>query len=122
MLSITYLHGWLLWVGWGILGFIQVVSNRYLKNYFRIYMWIHRITGTLILLITIAMGITGIRRLDWQLVNDGHYIIGLIVFFMVFFIAVGGVAARSRTRRIKWDTKGVITNKFGHKVGLNFLF
>jgi hypothetical protein len=70
MLNVTYAHGWLMWIGWGVLGFIQIVSNRYLKNFYRVYMWIHRITGTLIMLITIALSIVGISRLDWELESD----------------------------------------------------
>ena len=26
------LHGWLMWITWGILGFLQLASNRYLKS------------------------------------------------------------------------------------------
>jgi hypothetical protein len=69
-------------------------------------MWIHRISGTFILLSTIAMGLVGIKKMDWTLSGEeGHYVIGLIVFFTVFFIAVGGVFARSRTRRLQWKSK-----------------
>ncbi len=30
-LRATLAHGWLLWIAWGLFGFLQVVSNRYLK-------------------------------------------------------------------------------------------
>ena len=69
-------------------------------------MWVHRIAGTVILVITIAMGIVGIKKMDWELEGDeAHYVIGLIIFFATLFVALGGVFARSRTRRVYWKSK-----------------
>lgn len=120
--SLTNLHGWLLWVGWGIFGFIQILSNRYGKKYWQYYMWVHRFGGTFILLSTIAMSIVGIKKLNWELTGDeGHYIIGLIVFFAVLFVALGGVFARSRTRRLQWKSKVIKRVQIVHKVG-SYLF
>lgn len=60
-------------------------------------MWIHRISGTIILLITISMGIIGIKFSGWELnANSVHTVIGLIVFFCTLFVALGGIFARSR--------------------------
>lgn len=68
-------------------------------------MWVHRLSGTMILLITIALGIVGIKISDWELAGDSpHTVIGLIIFFATFFVAVGGVFARSRARRLTWKT------------------
>jgi hypothetical protein len=68
-------------------------------------MWVHRISGTIILLITIALGIVGIKMAGWELTGKSpHTVIGLIIFFSTFFVAVGGVFARSRTRRLEWKT------------------
>ena len=115
----TLAHGWLFWIAWGIFGFMQIVSVRYLKKYWKLNMWIHRISGTFILLITIGMGILGIRNLNWELSGrEPHYVIGLIIFFSVLFIALGGIYARSMTRRLEWKTKTVLMNKIGHKVSL----
>jgi hypothetical protein len=86
-----------MFIGWGIFGMIQHISNRYMKKHWRSYIWVHRISGTMILLITIAMGIVGIKLAGWKLAGDEvHTVIGLIVFFATFFVAVGGVFARSR--------------------------
>ena len=60
-------------------------------------MWIHRISGTMILLITISMGVIGIKVTGWELASDSvHTVIGLIVFFCTLFVALGGIFARSR--------------------------
>lgn len=48
-------HGFMMWGAWGIFGLIQLVTNRYLKQFWRYTMWIHRICGTLILIITWVM-------------------------------------------------------------------
>ena len=69
-------------------------------------MWVHRISGTFILLATIAMGLVGIKKMDWELTGEeGHYVIGLIIFFATLFVALGGVFARSRTRRLYWKSR-----------------
>jgi hypothetical protein len=94
-----------MFVGWGIFGLIQLMSTRYLKLWWRANMWIHRISGTIILIITIALGLVGIKISGWELSGDKpHTVIGLIIFFSTFFVAVGGVFARSRARRLQWKT------------------
>lgn len=81
-------------------------------------MWIHRICGTMILLITIALGIVGIKMSGWELSGESpHNVIGLIVFFATFFVAVGGVFARSRTRRLQWKTRLIHKVRGMHKLG-----
>ncbi len=50
-------HGLLMWTAWGLLGFIQLASNRWLKGYWYLNMWIHRLAGTSIMIITLIMGI-----------------------------------------------------------------
>lgn len=54
-------HGFMMWSAWGVLGFIQLACNRYLKTQWRYIMWVHRITGTLILLITWVIGMLALK-------------------------------------------------------------
>jgi hypothetical protein len=94
-----------MFIGWGVFGMVQVVSTRYLRAYWKVNMWLHRISGTIILLVTIALGIVGIKMADWELTGETpHTVIGLIILFATFFVAVGGVFARSRARRLEWKT------------------
>ena len=105
-----------MFVSWGIFGMVQIFSTRYLRAYWKTNMWAHRISGTFILIITIALGIVGIKNNGWILVgNSIHNVIGLIVFFATFFVAVGGVFARSRARRLEWKTKVIHRVKGIHK-------
>ena len=63
--SLVKLHGWFMYVAWGVLGWLQAASNRYFKKNWRTYIIVHRICGTLILLITISMGVIGIELDTW---------------------------------------------------------
>jgi hypothetical protein len=51
------IHGWLLWVAWGIFGLIQISTTRYLKTQWRYGMWIHGISGVIIMMLTIVLGL-----------------------------------------------------------------
>jgi hypothetical protein len=48
-----FIHGWMLWIAWGILGFVQIATNRYFKPYFKICNWLHIISGIAIFMITV---------------------------------------------------------------------
>ena len=54
------IHGWMMWTAWSLLSLIQFASNRYLKGVlYGKNMWIHRIIGTVIMLISIIFGYYG---------------------------------------------------------------
>jgi len=53
------LHGWGLWIGWSLLGFLQFASGRYLRGYAWCYMWLHIINGSIIGIITLIFTILG---------------------------------------------------------------
>jgi glucan phosphoethanolaminetransferase (alkaline phosphatase superfamily) len=58
-----YIHGWLMWGAWGLLSLLMIVSNRHLKHVWWLHMWIHRLGGTFILLITLIMGILAVTKI-----------------------------------------------------------
>ena len=62
------LHGFMMWTAWGVLGWIQLFTNRYLKwgNMWRYTMWIHRISGSLTLLLTWVFAMLALRRAGWE--------------------------------------------------------
>lgn len=61
-------HGFLMWGAWGVLGLVQLLTNRYLKggNGWRYTMWVHRISGTLTLLITLVMALLALKEAGWE--------------------------------------------------------
>lgn len=99
------IHGWIMWAAWGILGFIQLASNRYMKMFWMVHMWIHIIVGSLIILITIGVGIVGIYVGGWELMSDSiHDIFGQISFFAIVVVALTGIIARDRQLKSRWRT------------------
>lgn len=57
------IHGWLMWASWGILGLIQLISNRYLKVFWMVNRWIHMVSGTAILALTLTYGLLAMKKL-----------------------------------------------------------
>ena len=60
--DILLIHGWVLWVAWGILGMIQIISIRYTyilricdKVAYKMKLAVHVINGIAILILTIIM-------------------------------------------------------------------
>jgi hypothetical protein len=51
------IHGWLLWVTWGIFTLVQISATRYLKTQWRYSVWIHGISGFTIMILTIGLSL-----------------------------------------------------------------
>lgn len=87
-------------------------------------MWVHRISGTTVLVLTIVLSLYGIRGHGWIIYltkSDPHHFFGLLIFFAVTFIVAGGIVLRSRMERAQWNTEGILKMKQGHKVSLIYL-
>lgn len=41
-------HGWSMWISWALIGLMQIVSNRYMKKYWRVAMYVHILGGLII--------------------------------------------------------------------------
>jgi hypothetical protein len=109
-------HGWLMFLSWQILGLLQIASNRWLKAYWRINMWIHRLSGTGLLVITLTMGIMAKQRANEDEPMSWHAIMGNILMFSVVAVALGGVFTRSRMNRLRWGTHKLLKIKRIHGV------
>ena len=79
------------------------MSARYMKPWWKISMWIHRIGGLIILTLTLYFSIAGLQRLEYQFRNDLHAILGLIIFFIVPALVLSGFFARDRMNKIRWE-------------------
>jgi hypothetical protein len=89
-----FIHGWLLWGMWGVLGFLQVVSMRYMKNHWVFNALFHIISGWCILIIGLAMSLYAIRKMDGEIDVASHNTSGMIVFIMAFILVITGILAR----------------------------
>ena len=78
-------------------------------------MWIHRIAGTIILIVTLTFAIIAVVKIG-EIEEMAHNIMGFILLLIVSFIAIGGVFTRSLLNRLKWNTKKILFIKKGHKV------
>jgi hypothetical protein len=91
--------------------------SRYLKAYWRYSTWVHAITGSLILVITLTLGILAIVKIGVNgIVNKPHTIIGFIVMILVTFSAVGGFISRGLLVTLKWRTNFALMVSQAHKV------
>lgn len=105
-----------MWAAWGIFGLIQLVSNRYLKVYWKLNMWVHRISGSIIWLLTLVMGFMAISRANWEVTYSPHNILGFCITLLVTLLVLGGVFTRSMMNRLKWRTHLILKIKTGHRV------
>ena len=49
------IHGWVMWGAWGVGGFLQILSARYLRKYYICHMWLHLFFGLGITAATVVM-------------------------------------------------------------------
>jgi hypothetical protein len=109
------LHGWGLWVAWGLFGFMQLATARYLKGNYSINMVAHTVLGILILLINSGMCIVGLKKLGWQIKLDFHNISGIVVMALTIGICFSGLYAQCISTRVQWKTRNILRWKIFHK-------
>lgn len=111
------LHGFMMWAAWGVLGLVQLFTNRYLKggNGWRYTMWVHRISGTLTLVITWTMAMLALKRSGWRVEAGVHQILGVVILSLVTVIVLGGVFNRITMQRLRWRTADMLRVKRGHR-------
>lgn len=109
------IHGWVMWAAWGVLGAIMLISNRYMKSFFRAHIWVHIVSGIFILIGTYIVGFIAMEELGWDIANLPHTIVGFIILVLVGLIVIGGIIAKFTMVTYKWKTKGLLINKYGHK-------
>lgn len=101
--SFFYVHGYLLWFAWGVLGFWQIASVRYLKPFFKPGAWFHIISGMFILLITLVFSIRGIAILYWTVSAHWHAYIGMFITVATIFVPIGGFTTWYYALNSKWS-------------------
>jgi hypothetical protein len=65
--DVYFTHGAGLLFVWGFLGLLQITSNRYMKKYWSVAMWMHRISAGIIWLGTIYFSVLALKHNDWKL-------------------------------------------------------
>ena len=98
-----FIHGWMLWIGWGVLGFWQIGTMRYLKPFYRPSVWFHIINGTFILLVTLIFCIKGIATLHWTVSFHWHAKVGIAITSIVTLVPAGGILTYYYHLKSKWS-------------------
>ena len=78
-------------------------------------MWLHRLSGSILLFATLLYGIVGYVKL-MKVVDDTHAYMGITVTGVILFLAVSGVIARSRLNRATENQTLMLGFKLFHKV------
>jgi hypothetical protein len=99
---------------WGIFGFVQLFSARYLKRFWRANMWIHSISGLLVLFGILTMGLITFKNDKWELKDGLHPALGLTMMCIVGVLVIGGLIARWQLQRSTWSTARSLLGKMGH--------
>ena len=79
-------------------------------------MWLHRLSGSILLFTTLLYGIVGLVKLG-TVVDDTHAYLGITVTAVILFLALSGVIARSRLNRATENQTLMLSFKVVHKVG-----
>jgi len=109
-------HGIVMWFAWGVLGFVQILSNRYLRQHWKYAMITHRISATLILFISVSSSIFVISNNGWKLDFHTHGIFGAFASTCSVFIMVGGFLCLTLIQKLSWGMGPMIKMiKIGHK-------
>jgi hypothetical protein len=79
-------------------------------------MWIHRIIGTIIMLITLKSGWAVYKYANYKIGDNWHSKFVFPILYGVLFIAFGGIISRSFLRRSVWNTARALNIKKGHQI------
>jgi hypothetical protein len=110
------IHGWVMWGCWGLLGFMMVLSNRYLKHRWRLNMLIHSICGTAIFILNLLYGLGAIYYLDWKIAKTIHGIVGSLLAIILPVVCLEGMISRILFKRLRWNSAILIKIQVSHKV------
>ena len=72
-------------------------------------MWIHRISGFLILAITYFFGFCAWEQFGWTYADSTHVYFVYPCLYGVLVAVILGVASRIAKRRCKWNTRTALT-------------
>jgi cytochrome b len=85
-----------------------------MKTFWKFYYWLHIISGTIVLILTIVFSSLMINKYD--IVSGSHSIIGIIVLATVIFQFLFGIFTRNREIQMKWKTIWILRIMTLHKV------
>ena len=109
------IHGYCLWFAWTFFGLFQISTNRYMKHHWENHLWMHRISGAVLLATVLFYAGYALYTIGFPLAGDMHAPMGLAVLIAILFIVLSGVIARSRLNRATSNQSKVMIFKNFHK-------
>ena len=109
------IHGYCLWFAWTFFGLFQISTNRYMKHRWESHLWMHRISGAIVLATTLFYAGVALYQIGFPLHDDIHAPMGLAVLCSVLFIVLSGVIARSRLNRATSNQSKIMIFKNFHR-------
>jgi hypothetical protein len=81
-----------MWISWTLLGYLMIVSKRYIKVNFNVSHAIHSLLGTLILVLTLTYAFIALSDIDWTINTvKAHTFFGLFTLAFVLIVASMGI-------------------------------
>ena len=74
------LHGVLMWFAWSVLSLVQIITGRYMPEYWRNRYTLHAVSGGLSGIVTFAATIIVLKWLDWAFYFDHWHNVAGILF------------------------------------------
>ena len=107
----------MLWSAWGLGGFLQFLTGRYLRKFYSIHMWAHAIIGTYSLAVTLIVVYKTWIESDMEIGESPHHLIGIIFAFCSIGLSIGGWSGfLGRRYCFKWNVdKRMTWIKFVHR-------
>jgi hypothetical protein len=113
--SFFLIHGIVLWSAWCLVGQISIISNRYLKHFWRYRHTVHGTSGLFLLITTLWYGFYGLWQMK-KVADDPHAKLGIAVSSCVSVLVLFGVIARSSLGGFSEDMKAMLWWKRFHKI------
>ena len=97
-----------MWFAWSVLSLVQIVTGRYLPEYWRNRYTTHAISGGISGIVTFAATIIVLKWLDWAFYFDHwHNVAGILFMVLCQMLVLGGVFALTLRKfgRFEWKTR-----------------
>ena len=112
------LHGGILWLAWGVLSLLLIASIRYMKPCYKTNMIIHWVTGLLILLATLVMGIMAnsyVTHGHKNKVQRAHIKIASPIYYITLIVVILGLVTLILKKKLAWNSKWILRMILVHK-------
>jgi hypothetical protein len=111
-------HGVLMWFAWTVIALCQIITNRYMKHYWRWRQFIHTVLGTISGVLTLSATLLILNWLDWHFYKDyAHNVLGamfMVILQILVFLGVYNLVLR-RLVNMDWKTAQMRSYQSIHK-------